>query len=145
MNDTCKNMLDEMYRNVKMGADSIINIMPKVNDKALREELTAQLEKYGSFSHKIEQLLYGDGSAPKEESFMARLGVKMGVAMNTMMDSTASHLAEMVIEGATMGVTNMTRLIRENENNPCSEKILTLAKEIISYEESTIENMKKYL
>jgi uncharacterized protein (DUF305 family) len=69
----------------------------------------------------------------------------MGVAMNTMMDSTASHLAEMIIEGATMGVTNMTRLLRENENNPCSEEILDLAKDIIRYEENTIENMKKYL
>ena len=145
MNDTCKNMLDEMYRNVKMGADSIVNIMPKVSDKALREELTAQLEKYGSFSHKIEQILYGDGSAPKEEGVMTKLGAKMGMAMNTMMDSTTSHLAEMIIEGATMGVTNMTRLLRENENNPCSEEILDLAKDIIKYEESTIENMKKYL
>ena len=145
MNDTCKNMLDEMYRNVKMGADSIVNIMPKVSDKALREELTAQLEKYGAYSHKIEQILYSDGSAPKEEGVMTKLGAKVGMAMNTMMDSTTSHLAEMIIEGATMGVTNMTRLLRENENHPCSEEILDLAKDIIKYEENTIENMKKYL
>jgi hypothetical protein len=51
----------------------------------------------------------------------------------------------MVIEGATMGVTEIIRLIRENENAICSEKVLKLAKDIVAFEEDTIERMKKFL
>ena len=140
-----KTLLDEMYKNVKMGADSIVNVMPSVEDKTIREELTAQLERYGEYAHKIEDILYSDGSSPKEESMITKMSSKLGIKFNTMMDSTSTHIAEMIIEGATMGVTNMTRLLREYENTACPEKILSLARDIIEYEEATIETMKRFL
>jgi hypothetical protein len=46
-----KDFLDSLYKNVKMGADSIIDLMPKVKDDGLRAEMTAELEKYESFAH----------------------------------------------------------------------------------------------
>ena len=140
-----KTLLDEMYKNVKMGADSIVNVMSSVEDKALREELTAQLERYGEYAHKIEDILYSDGSSPKEENMITKISSKLGIKFNTMMDSTSTHIAQMIIEGATMGVTNMTRLLREYENTSCPEKILSLARDIIEYEEATIETMKRFL
>ena len=88
-----KGFLDELYKNVKMGADSIIDLMPKVSDKRLREEMTAELEHYEGFAKDIRAILFADGEEPQEESFMAKLGVKMGVMMNTMMDDTTSEMA----------------------------------------------------
>jgi translation initiation factor 2B subunit (eIF-2B alpha/beta/delta family) len=76
---------------------------------------------------------------------MAKLGVKMGVMMNTMMDDTTSHIAEMMIQGATMGITATTKLIRENENTSRSEEALALARRIIGYEEESIEKLKQFL
>ena len=143
--ESTKTMLDEMYKNVKMGSDSIVNIMPKVSDKAMREELTAQLDRYSEYSRKIEDILREDGEAPREEGIVTKISSKIGIKMNTMLDSTSTHIAEMIIEGATMGVTNMTRLLREYENTSCPEHILELARDIIKYEESTIETMKGYL
>ena len=140
-----KGFLDELYKNVKMGADSIIDLMPKVSDKRLREEMTAELEHYEGFAKDIRAILFADGEEPQEESFMAKLGVKMGVMMNTMMDDTTSHIAEMMIKGATMGITATTKLIRENENTSCSEEALALARRIIGYEEESIEKLKEFL
>ena len=39
-------LLDRMYKNVKMGSDSIINLMPKVRDEALRTEMTKAHQGY---------------------------------------------------------------------------------------------------
>ena len=140
-----KSFLDELYKNVKMGADSIIDLMPKVSDRGLREEMTAELEHYEGFAKEIRAILFEDGEEPKEESFMSRLGVKMGVMMNTMMDETTSHIADMMIQGATMGITDTTKLVRENENSSCSEAALALARRIIKYEEESIERLKEFL
>ena len=140
-----KGFLDELYKNVKMGADSIIDLMPKVSDKGLREEMTAELEHYEGFAKDIRAILFEDGEEPQEESFMSKLGVKMGVMMNTMMDDTTSHIAEMMIKGATMGITATTKLIRENENTPCSEEALALASRTVEYEEASIERLKEFL
>ncbi len=140
-----KTMLDAMYKNVKMGADSIIDIMDKVTDKPFREELTAQIDRYEEYAAKIGKMICNEGNTPKEENIMAKMGAKIGMAMNTMTDASTSHLAQMVIQGATMGTTELTRLIREHENTNCSEETLKLARDIVKYEEATIETMKKFL
>ena len=140
-----KTMLDAMYKNVKMGADSIIDILDKAKDKPFREELTAQIERYEEYASKIGKMICDDGNTPKEENLMAKMSAKVGMAMNTMTDSSTSHLAQMVIEGATMGTTELTRLIREHENTNCSESTLRLARDVVKFEEATIETMKKFL
>ena len=138
-------LLEALYKNVKMGSDSIIDIMPKVSDEELRSELTGELERYGEFSKKIETAILNMGEDAKDQGILAKIGTKMSVAMNTMMDSTTSHIAEMMIQGATMGVTDATKLLREYESTSCSEEALSIARELIKYEEDTVERLKKFL
>ena len=90
-------------------------------------------------------MLLDIGEEAKEESFLAKIGTKMSVTMNTLVDSTTSHIAEMMIQGGTMGVTDATKSLREYENTSCSEDALDLAKRIIKYEENTIERLKEFL
>ena len=90
-------------------------------------------------------MLYDEGETPKEENIMTKMMSKVGMAMNTMMDSTDSHIAQMMIEGATMGVTENTKLLRKYENKGCSEKSMAIAKETIKFMEDTVERMKAYL
>ena len=137
--------LGELYKNVKMGSDSIVNIMPKVTGKELRQELTAELNRYEEFAKEIANEITASGNDPKEDNILAKLGAKVGMAMNTMMDSTDSHIAQMMIEGATMGITENTKLIHEYENKHCSERSLKLARETVRFMEDTVERMKNYL
>ena len=138
-------LLEELYKNIKMGADSIINLMPKVSGGELRDEMTAELNRYEDFAKKIADLLYDEGETPKEENVMTKMMSKVGMAMNTMIDSTDSHIAQMMIEGATMGITENTKLLRQYENKGCSEKALSLTKDTIKFMEDTVERMKAYL
>jgi len=41
--------------------------------------------------------------------------MKGNIKMNTLIDSTDSHIAQMVIQGSTMGVTQMTKLLHSSE------------------------------
>ena len=143
--NSTQELLCELYKNVKMGADSIINIMPKVSGKELRQEMTAELNRYEEFAKEIANELHEAGEEAKEDNILAKLGAKMGMAMNTMMDSTDSHIAQMMIEGATMGITENTKLIHEYENKHCSERSLKLARETVRFMEDSVERMKKYL
>ena len=140
-----KVFLGDLYKNMKMGADSIINIMPKVEDGGLRQELTAQLNRYEEFAKEIGNGIRDAGGIPEEEGIMAKFMSKMGMAMNTAMDSTSSHIAQMMIEGATMGITENTKLVREYENKNCSEDALRLGKSTIRFMEDSVERMKQYL
>ena len=144
-NSATLNLLEAIYKNVRMGADSIIDIMPKVADEAMRSELTSELERYEEFSKEIESAVLDMGEEAKDQGMLAKLGTKMSVAMNTMMDSTTSHIAEMMIQGGTMGITDATRLLREYESTSCSKEALSLARRVIKYEEETVERLKRFL
>ena len=140
-----ESLLGEIYKEVRMGSDSLTDILGKVTDKELRTELTRQIEEYGKFAKSAKEMLCDCGVTPKEENIMARMAAKVGMAMNTMTDATTSHLAQMVIEGNTMGITELTRLVREHENKNCSEKTISLAKDVIRFLEDALERTKSYL
>ncbi len=140
-----ESLLGEIYKEVRMGSDSLTDVLGKVTDKELRTEMTRQIEEYGKFAKRAKEMLCDRGITPKEENLMARMSAKIGMAMNTMTDSTTSHLAQMVIEGNTMGITELTRLVREHENTNCSEQTIALARDVIRFLEDAVERTKTYL
>lgn len=138
-------LLQAVYKNVKMGGESLLNLMSRVKDEELKRAMTVQLSVYEAFASRAAKLLGEEGVKPEEEGVVTKLSAKWGMAMNTMMDSTSTHLAEMIIEGATMGVNDLIREIRDKENTDASEDSLRLARDVCAFEEKTIEEMKAYL
>lgn len=138
-------MLDRIYKNVKMGSDSMINIMSRVKDRELRQELTDQLARYEEYSDQAERMIRELGTDAREEGLITRLSAKIELTMNTMTDTSTSHLAQTLIESTTASMTDMTRIVREYENAPCSEDALKLARKIAEFEDKSIENLKKFL
>ncbi len=138
-------LLGKLFKNVKMGSESIIGLLPKVEDVKFKSDMTLQLNGYESFAAKINALLRDAGEKPEEESMMTKVSAKIGSTMNTLMDSSVSHLADMMIQGSTMGVTDTIKLLREFENTNASETALGLARDIIKFEEQNIERLKPYL
>ena len=70
---------------------------------------------------------------------------KSTMAMNTMMDSTDSHLAQLVAEGSNMGITDSIKLLRDYENTSVSEEALGFAREVIKLEEQNLEVAKSFI
>ncbi|MBQ7346327.1 MAG: hypothetical protein IJW55_00030 [Clostridia bacterium] len=138
-------VLQSVYKNVKMASDSILNLMPKVKDEKLKSDLTVQLSAFEAFASRTAKLLADEGVKPEEEGFMTKTMAKWGSMMNTMRDSTSTHLAEMMVEGATMGVNDMLRVLREAENSNASESALRLARDVCAFEEKVVEDMRAYL
>ncbi len=138
-------LLQAIYKNVKMASDSILTIMPKVKDPRMKNDLTVKLSVYEAYASRAAKLLADEGVKPEEEGAITKLAAKWGSMMNTMRDSTTSHLAEMMVEGATMGVNDMLKQIRECENTHVSESALRLARDVCAFEEKTVEEMKNYL
>ena len=138
-------LLQAIYKNVKMASDSILNLMPKVKDPKLKNDLTVQLSVYEAYSSRAAKLLADEGVKPEDESTVTKLASKWGTMMNTMMDSTDSHIAQLIAEGSTMGITDGIKLLRDYENTGVSEGALKLVREVIEFEENNLERAKKYI
>ncbi len=138
-------LLSKMFKNMNMGKDSTLNLMDKVSDSALKSDMTLQLNGYEGMLQKINEHLEAVGEEAKEENMITKMSAKVGTAFNTMMDDSPSHIADMMIQGSTMGMTDTTKLLRDYENTDASEASLSICRSIIRFEEENIERMKKHL
>lgn len=141
-------LYEEIYKNVKMGADSTVNLIGRLSDGELKTELGRELAEYEELAHEAKTALFNMGETPREEGFVTRMSAKMGVMMNTMLDSTPSHIAQMVIEGCAMGTSDLIKKVNECESasdgKTCREA-KALANRAVQFEEDCAEKMKAYL
>lgn len=138
-------LLDDLYKNLKMGSSSTTDILGRVKDPDMRAEMTKTIDGFEGLASRTSKLMLQAGLTPKEENMFTKAGAKIGMVMNTATDSTSEHLAEMMIQGLTMGVTELYRDIGEAEEVGISGEVLSLAKEALSFEEKTVEKFKAYL
>ena len=139
-------LYEEIYKNVTMGAESITDLLPHVRGGALKNELGASHAGYEKLADEARRALVDMGVKPREQGAFTRLSAKAGVMMNTMVDDTSSHIAQMMIEGATMGTTDLLRKMHEfkcETSEPCHA--LNLAERTLQFEEDCIEKMKAFL
>ncbi len=138
-------LLQEVYRNVKMAEESIMDLMPHVKNERLKSDLTVQLSVYAAFASRAAKLLGEENAKPRDTGTLTKMGAKWGILMNTMKDSTTEHLIQMMIEGTNMGAIELLRWIRESENTGVSEDSLRLARDVCAYEEKTVQDLKDLL
>ncbi len=65
------------------------------------------------------------------------------VQMNTLMDSSPTHIAEMMINGTTMGIVDMTKKLNQLDEADAGAK--KLAEEFIRGQQKSIEVLKQHL
>ena len=128
-----------------MGSDSIVKLLDKVSDGKFKTDLTDQINGYESLAAKAKSRLKEMGEEAKEENVMVKLWSSIGMAMSTMTDSTDSHIAQMVAEGSTMGITDGIKLLRDYENTNVSEGALKLVRDVIEFEERNLERAKAHI
>jgi hypothetical protein len=135
--------LNEVYKNSQAGSESISYLKEKVDDKQLLLELQNELTEYQNIQQRVTKLMANYKAVPKEQTPMAQMGMWTGVQMNTLLDKSPDKIAEMMIEGATMGIVDMTRSLKEHREVP--EEARKIGSDLIAVEERTIQNMKRYL
>ena len=122
MNNTNRNknaeLLQDIYSNVKMGSDSIINLLPKIKDDNMKTLMTNQLNQYEKYAQNVKNQLVNQGVEPKEPNPIAKISSKIGMEMKSMQDSTTSHMAEMMVQGSTMDITDLLQKVSAYEVYP---------------------------
>lgn len=136
-------ILNEINKGAKMGMDSITYVSEKLEQEDMKEELSSQYSGYGKIVEKVNQLFEGYGEIPNDAPAKDKMMSWMGVQMNTMNDRSNSHIAEMLIQGNTMGIVECQKLINHNPN--AEDKVKNVLHEFMSFSQNNIEKMKEYL
>ena len=137
-------LIDEAYKNVRMGSYAIDCIMPAVEEnKKLTDLLKKQNKSYLKSVEQLEKLSKELSHEIVDINPMLKGMSFTSIKMKTAFNKEASHLAQMLIEGTTMGITQMIKSHSENESfNDTLDKIV---KDIIKYEEEFVDSLKLFL
>ena len=138
-------LAEELYKNLSMGCDAYMDMLPHVKDNRIKTDITAAMCYYEKTAGKVKEHLTSHGAKPVERGMMAKMATKAGIAMNTAMDSSDSHIAEMLIEGATMSITTAEKLSNHAEGRADCRELVNICRDWAKFEENHIDALKKYL
>lgn len=136
-------VLQEVQKNTRMAMKAIDALSGKIYDDALSMQVTRESMKYAEIYNKAtDRLLNGKAASYRDNGFQDMM-LKGSVSANTMLNTSTSHIAEMLIQGSNRGLTSMWKSINHHER--AGDVSMEIAKELMDFEEKNIERLKQYL
>lgn len=137
-------LLNRLYQNAKMGEQTLELMLKKTRNPRLHRTIRYQKDGYNQFSQRVERQLHLRREIPQELSAVSKLSATVGTKANLMKNHFPSHLAEMVIQGSTMGLIDATQHLHKY-CHCVSPETKKLAEDMISFEEKNINSLKPFL
>lgn len=141
--DGNEELLNYIHQNSEMGIGTIEHLLAFINDEELRKTLASQMDEYKTINIQAAEMLHNRKKEVKDVSTMSKISSNMMIDMKTLTDKSASHISEMLIQGNTMGIIQMTK--RLNQYGNADKKIIDLANRLLAFEHRNIEECKKFL
>jgi len=141
INESLSDVYSVVYKNCKIGMESIRAIKPQVEDNALKNLFSKQYRGYETLSKEVELQATKDGSDLENPSIISKAMLWGGVMINTLTDKSTTKIAEIMIQGINMGIISLTRL----QNNLQEERNDKLIVKLINQYHNNIEVLKAYL
>lgn len=137
-------ILAEIYRNAQLGITSITDIMPEIDDEAIKEEIKREYEEYERICSEAATLAKKYNLELKEPGPMKKAMMWTAIKMGTASDNSAQNVAQMMLKGTIQGITSLKTSYTDGEKvmNDDVKKLLT---ELIALEEGFEEKLKAYL
>ena len=131
MNDPMT-VLEAIHVNAEMGRETIFHLRRKAQG-SFAGMLRTQQAGYDSILARSGEMLRAMGATPKRPAWMLRMMADMGMDLRTLRDSSTPKLAQLLIRGASMGVTDMKKALRLHPG--AQQDVLALGEELIQMEQ----------
>ena len=136
-------ILRSVQKNTEMAMKAIETMEPKVHDKEMSELLTTVNQKYSGIHHKVISKMAEEKIQPEKSSAIENVMLVGGITGNTLLNTSTSHLAELMIKGSNMGITDLNKTLNHHAGG--SDFSMEVAKELLDLEKFNLEEYRKYL
>lgn len=122
---------------------AIDTILDKIENDDFSMTLSRQSLHYANLHNRaLGRILQEDGEGYRPNQ-LGDMMLKGSIHANTAFNLSTEHLAEMMIQGSNRGITSMWKSLKHN--GQAGDDTVELAKELMDFEESSIERLKEYL
>ncbi len=137
-------MLNDIYKNSQMGRKTLEEITELTEDPQFLEVLQKQRDWYTKMNDEASLLLRSHGEEPKKTGMWDDVSASLMIKVNTLTDRSPSHLAQMLVQGSSMGIVDIQKELNQ-QGDDADPNILKLAKKLVNGEEQNVEILKKFL
>lgn len=143
MNEQDVVLLKEIQKNADMGIQAINRISEKSMDEQFSRQLARQSIGYGErFQQAAKELVEADEECYRGNRMQSMM-LSGAIESSTMLNTSTSHLAELVIQGSNRGIIDTFKVLKHNRK--ADNKYVEMAKELMDFEEKNIERLKDFL
>ena len=136
-----------IYRDIQKNTEMAIKAIDTLSDKVYEDDFALQISrqslKYSDIRRRAMDKLLAARAEPVHTNYMADFMLKSAIHINTLLNTSTSHLAELMIQGSNRGITDMCKSLNHNATE--KSMAMELARELMDFEEKNIEVMKRYL
>lgn len=139
-------LVTHVHKDASMGAYTIRTLSDKLKDKdnKIKGFLEDIEKKYKEFSDKTKDILVENKINPEEDGFITKMMSSMGISKEVKDDNSDSAIADMVIQGISMGSIEMEKKVAAYKDQTDKE-YLNIAKDFLKFQQKTISDLKKFL
>lgn len=139
-------ILEYIYQISNMGSQSTKDLIANIKSKDNKiKKIVCEINKnYEQYAKEAEKLLKKQKLEAKPIGMMAKTMSKLSISKEMMNDNSDANIADMLIQGLTMGNLELSKHI-DNYEKTAEKKVINLAKEIRKFGEEYIEKLKIYL
>lgn len=139
-------LLEYIYKDSDMSVITLEKLLQELNDKdnKIKKKTEEILKSYEYFLSKSKKLLNKFDSPLEENSYIAKMGAKMGIKKEIKSDNSDAAIADMLIKGISMGSIDIEKRIT-NYKEVVNKKYLDFASEFLKFQQKTIEELKAFL
>ena len=136
-------LLRECDAGVKMGVDSIEDVLSHVRSEKLEKTLTDNKNEHEKLGREIQQLLDSYQDEGKDPPAMVSLMSEMKTRMKLAINESDAAIAGLMTDGCDMGVKSLSKYL--NQYAAADEASKNIAKRLIHLEERLAVDLRDYL
>jgi hypothetical protein len=127
-----------------MGVETLNKLKAITDDKEFEKVLDAQFAEYKEINDVARSLLNKNGYDEKGINAMQRIRTYLMLNLQTLMDKTSSHIAEMIMVGSAMGIIDAIKNLKQYRDE-AEPEIVQLMERLLLFEENNFQQMKQFL
>ena len=140
--DTIK-LLRECDAGIKMGVQSIDDVIDRVRSSDFREHLRRCKQEHEALREEIQKLLDKYGDDGKDPNPIAKGMSWMKTNMKLSLDTSDAVVADLMTDGCNMGVKSLSKYL--NQYKAADEQTKDITKRLIKLEAQLTEDIRQYL
>ena len=143
MNEDTINLLKECNSGIKMGVESINNVMPYVKSESLRSVLNACKDKHAVLGDETHKALISADENTKNAHPIAQVMSDMKIRASVTLKKSDNTVADVMTDGCNMGIKSIYKYL--NQYNQADDNSKSIAHRLISAEQELRTDLRGFL